>query len=79
MTATITNMELVHADDLTPDQLMVDDLILFGDSLVQVISVESDGTGDIYSVKYLDEYGDKDTVEFSYTDTVKLFVYLERE
>jgi predicted secreted protein len=79
MTATMLNMELVFADTLTPDQLMLEDLIKFGDSIVEVLGIESDPTGDVYYVGYQDEYGDKDVAEFFHTDLVELYVFVEDE
>jgi hypothetical protein len=77
MTATIKTMELKLADTLTPDQLMIEDLILFGDSIVEVLGIESDGNGNIYHVGYQDEFGEKDVAEFFYTDLISLYVYVE--
>lgn len=77
MSVTINSMELKLADTLTPDQLMPEDLILFGDSIVEVIVVESDSTGDVYHVSYQDEFGEKDIAEFYYTDLISLYVYVE--
>ena len=44
-------MELIHADSLTPDQLMLGDLIKIGDDIVEVIFIESDSTGDNYDIQ----------------------------
>ena len=71
------NMELKFADTLTPDQLMIEDLIQFGDEIVEVLGIESDATGDIYFIAYIDEYGNKDVVEFYHTDLIALYVYVE--
>jgi hypothetical protein len=70
-------MELKFADTLTPDQLMQEDLIKFGDSVVEVVSVESDANGDIYFVSYQDEFGEKDIAEFYHTDVISLYVYVD--
>jgi hypothetical protein len=70
-------MELKFADTLTPDQLMQEDLIKFGDSVVEVVSVESDANGDIYFVSYQDEFGEKDVAEFYHTDVISLYVYVD--
>jgi len=72
-------MELVHADNLTPDQLMEEDLIKFGDSIVEVLSIESDSTGDTYYIKYIDEFGEKEIAEYQHTDLIPLYVYIEQE
>ena len=80
MPDTMINMELVHADNLTPDQLMEQDLIKFGDdNFVEVLSVTSDATGDNYFVSYKDDYGDLDVAEFHYTDVIQLYVYVDNE
>lgn len=77
MSATMISMELVYADNLTPDQLMADDLIEVEDQIVTVIGVESDSTGDNYFIAYTDDYGDKDVIELSFNSKVKLFVFIE--
>jgi len=79
MNATMMNMELIHADDLAPDQLMLGDLIKVGPDIVEVIFIESDSTGDNYSVQTENEFGEKEVVEFSYTDSVPLYVFTEDE
>ena len=71
------NMELLHADDLTPDQLMLGDLIKVGPDIVEVIFIESDSTGDNYSVQTENEFGEKEVVEFSYTDSIPLYVFTD--
>ena len=73
------NMDLIHADDLKPDQLMLGDLIKVGPDIVEVIFIESDSTGDNYSVQIENEFGEKDFVEFSYTDSIALYVFTEDE
>jgi hypothetical protein len=77
MNATMIDMELKFADTLTPDQLMEEDLIKFGDSIVEVIAIESDATGDTYHVEYQDEFGEKDVAEFYHTDLIELYVYVD--
>ena len=79
MTATITNMELIHADNLTPDQLMPDDLIEIEDGIVTVIDLECDATGDKYFIAHVDEFGDKDITEIPFDSKIKLFVFIEEE
>jgi hypothetical protein len=79
MNATMINMDLIHADDLKPDQLMLGDLIKVGPDIVEVIFIESDSTGDNYSVQIENEFGEKDFVEFSYTDSIPLYVFTEDE
>ena len=72
-------MDLIHADDLKPDQLMLGDLIKVGPDIVEVIFIESDSTGDNYSVQTENEFGEKEVVEFSYTDSIALYVFTEEE
>ena len=79
MNATMINMDLIHADDLKPDQLMLGDLIKVGPDIVEVIFIESDSTGDNYSVQTENEFGEKEVVEFSYTDSIPLYVFTEDE
>jgi hypothetical protein len=79
MNATMINMDLIHADDLSPDQLMLSDLIKVGPDIVEVIFIESDSTGDNYSVQTENEFGEKEVIEFSYTDSIPLYVFTEDE
>ncbi len=79
MNATMINMNLIHADNLKPDQLMLGDLIEVGPDIVEVIFIESDSTGDNYSVQIENEFGEKDFAEFSYTDSIPLYVFTEDE
>lgn len=79
MNATMINMDLIHADDLKPDQLMLGDLIKVGPDIVEVIFIESDSTGDNYSVQTENEFGEKEVVEFSYTDSIPLYVFTEED
>jgi hypothetical protein len=79
MTATIKPMELVYADLLTPSQLMEDDLVDIEGSIVDVISIEDDATGDNYTITYRNDYGEEDVFECAYDDKFKLYVFLEEE
>ena len=65
MSVTITNMELKFADNLTPDQLMVEDLIMVEDEVVEVIAIAIDTTGSVYAVAYKDEFDEKNVVNLS--------------
>jgi hypothetical protein len=76
MTATMNAMELIHADNLTPDQLMVEDLIKVGDDIVEVMSIDIDGTGDNYAIETQNEFGEREIINFSYTDLISLYVFL---
>ena len=77
MTATINNMELVWADKLTPGSLMVDDLIKIDDELIEIVSIDSDATGDNYMIEYVDAYGERDELTISYDAYVDLYVYID--
>jgi hypothetical protein len=79
MSDTMMVMELVHADNLTPDQLMLGDLIKIGDDIVEVIFIESDSTGDNYDIQTENEFGEREVTQYSYTDTIPLYVFIEEE
>ena len=70
-------MELIHADNLTPDQLMLEDLIKIDDDIVEVILIESDSTGDNYDIQTENEFGEKVVTQFAYTDLIPLYVFVE--
>ncbi len=75
----MVSMELINADNLTPDQLMLGDLIKIGDDIVEVIFIESDSTGDNYDIQTENEFGEKEIVQFAYTDLIPLYVFIEEE
>jgi hypothetical protein len=77
MSATINDMELIHADSLTPDQLMVGDLIKVGDDIVEVIFIESDSTGDNYDIQTKNEFGELEITQHSYTDLIPFYVFIQ--
>ena len=79
MTVTITNMELKFADNLTPDQLMVEDLIMVEDEIVEVLGIQSDSSGNIYLVAYKDEFGEKNIAQFQHDEFVSLYVYVDSD
>jgi hypothetical protein len=79
MTATMIAMELIHADNLTPDQLMLGDLIKIDNDIVEVIFIESDSTGDNYDIQTENEFGEKVVTQFAYTDLISLYVFVEDE
>ena len=72
-------MELIHADNLTPDQLMLGDLIKIDNDIVEVIFIESDSTGDNYDIQTENEFGEKVVTQFAYTDLIPLYVFVEDE
>lgn len=79
MSDTMIAMDLVHADNLTPDQLMLGDLIKIGDDIVEVIFIDSDSTGDNYDIQTENEFGEKEFIQFTYTDLISLYVFIEQE
>jgi aspartate 1-decarboxylase len=79
MTVTITNMELKFADSLTPDQLMIEDLIMVEDEVVEVLGIQSDSAGNIYLVAYKNEFDEKDIVQFQHDEFVSLYVYVDQD
>jgi hypothetical protein len=79
MTATMISMELIYADNLTPDQLMLGDLIKIDNDIVEVIVIESDSTGDNYDIQTENEFGEKTITQFAYTDLISLYAFIEEE
>jgi hypothetical protein len=76
MSDTMVNMELIHADNLTPDQVMLGDLIKVDEDIVEVIFIESDSTGDNYDIQTENEFGEKEVVQYAYTDLIPLYVFI---
>ena len=79
MSDTMISMELIHADNLTPDQLMLGDLIKVNDDIVEVIFIESDATGDNYDIQTENEFGEREFFQYSYTDLIPFYVFTEEE
>lgn len=77
MSDTMIAMDLIHADNLTPDQLMLGDLIKTGDDIVEIIFIESDSTGDNYDIQTENEFGEKEIVQYAYTDLIPLYVFID--
>ena len=73
------SMDLIHADNLEPSQLMIDDLIKIDDDIVKVIFIESDSTADNYNVETENEFGETEITKYSYTDLIPLYVFIEEE
>ena len=78
MTDTINLMELIKADVLTADALEIGDLISFDDDIVEVISIDVDSTGDIYSIQVSNDFGETTTVDFDFDEEVDWYVYLDQ-
>ena len=72
-------MELIHADTLEPNQLMLGDLIKVNDDIVEVIFIESDSTGDNYDIQINNEFGEKEFIQYAYTDLIPLHVFIQDE
>ena len=70
-------MDLIHADNLTPDQLMLGDLVKIEDDIVEIIFIECDSTGDNYDIQTENEFGEKEIVQFAYTDLIPLYVFID--
>lgn len=77
MSDTIKTMELIFADRLMPNQLMIDDLIGISDEVVQVVGISDSNNGDDYHVEFIDEFGEKDIVNLKHDDLISLYVYVE--
>ena len=79
MSDTMISMDLIHADNLEPSQLMIDDLIKIDDDIVKVIFIESDSTADNYNVETENEFGETEITKYSYTDLIPLYVFIQTE
>jgi hypothetical protein len=79
MSDTMETMELINADNLTPDQLMLGDLIKIEDDIVEVIFIESDSTGDNYDIQTENEFGEREVTQYSYTDLIPLYVFIDED
>jgi hypothetical protein len=79
MTDTMTRMELVYADLLTPSQLMEGDLINIDMDIVEVIAITDDATGDNYVITHRNEYGEEDEYFCTYEEMFKLYVFIETD
>jgi hypothetical protein len=74
---TIKIMELIKADVLTADALEIGDLISFDDDIVEVIAIDVDSTGDIYSIQVSNDFGETQTVDFDFDEEVDWYVYID--
>ena len=77
MTATMINMELIKVDSLTPDSLEIGDLINYNNEIVEVLFIESDSTGDNYDVQIVNDFGEKEVIQFAFDDEVDWYVPIE--
>jgi hypothetical protein len=79
MSDTMETMELIHADNLEPNQLMLGDLIRIDNDIVEVIFIECDSTGDNYDIQTENEFGETEVTQYSYTDSIPLYVFIQEE
>ncbi len=77
MAAIMKNMELIKADAIPADSLQIGDIINYNDEFVEIISIESDSTGDIYSLELKNDFGEKEIVEYQFDELVDWYVYLD--
>ncbi len=73
----MSDMELIEADTLTPDQLMIGDLIKVNNDILEVTFIESDSTGDNYDVQTKNEFDELEIIQFAYTDSIPLYVFID--
>ena len=71
------DMELIKVDSLTPDSLEIGDLIDYNNEIVEVLFIESDSTGDNYDVQIVNDFGEKEIIQFAFDDEVDWYVYLD--
>ncbi len=77
MTDTIEVMELIKADSLQVSALEIGDLISYDDEIVEVTFIESDSTGDNYDIEIVNDFGEKQVVQFAFDEEVDWYVYLD--
>jgi len=77
MTATMINMELIKVDSLTPDSLEIGDLINYNNEIVEVLFIESDSTGDNYDVQIVNDFGEKEIVQFAFDNEIDWYIPIE--
>ena len=77
MNATIIDMDLIKADSLTVDALEIGDLIGYNDEVVEILFIESDSTGDNYDIEVVNDFGEKEVIQFAFNDKVDWYVYLD--
>ena len=73
----MTDMELIKADSLSIDALEIGDLINYSDEIVEVIFINSDSTGDNYDIEIVNDFGEKEMLQFAFDDKVDLYVPVE--
>lgn len=73
----MSNVDLIKADVLTIDSLEIGDLIGYNDEIVEVLFIESDSTGDNYDIEVVNDFGEKQVVQFAFNEVVDWYVYLD--
>ncbi len=71
------NVDLIKADVLTINSLEIGDLIGYNDEIVEVLFIESDSTGDNYDIEVVNDFGEKEIVQFAFNEVVDWYVYLD--
>ena len=71
------NMELIKVDSLTPDSLEIGDLINYNNEIVEVLFIESDSTGDNYDVQIVNDFGEKEIIQFAFDNEIDWYVPIE--
>jgi hypothetical protein len=77
MNATMIDMELVKADALKIDALQIGDLISYNDEIVEITFIECDSTGDNYDIEIVNDFGEKEIIQFAFDEEVDWYVYLD--
>ena len=77
MSVTMRNVDLIKADVLTIDSLEIGDLIGYNDEIVEVLFIESDSTGDNYDIEVVNDFGEKEVIQFAFNEVVDWYVYLD--
>ena len=77
MSVTRRNVDLIKADVLTIDSLEIGDLIGYNDEIVEVLFIESDSTGDNYDIEVVNDFGEKEVIQFAFNEEVDWYVYLD--
>ena len=71
------NMELIKVDSLTPDSLEIGDLINYNNEIVEVLFIESDSTGDNYDVQIVNDFVEKEIIQFAFDDAIDWYVPIQ--
>ncbi len=71
------DMELIKVDSLTPDSLEIGDLIDYNNEIVEVLFIESDSTGDNYDVQIVNDFGEKEIIQFAFDDAIDWYIPIE--